>query len=135
MSSNGHKYDILKIIEQRNQEEEEIGKLILEFEKKIDMFFEYVKSHKNFKELKAKMFSANFSEDEVYNDFRRIYNAFIRRKRKEVGEFFIKETKVLVEKLCDDFEKLLKEELYKPINSTNLSMLAAEEMPKYNQKD
>jgi len=135
LSSNGHKYDILKIIEQRNQEEEEIGKLILEFEKKIDMFFEYVKSHKNFKELKAKMFSANFSEDEVYNDFRRIYNAFIRRKRKEVGEFFIKETKVLVEKLCDDFEKLLKEELYKPINSTNLSMLAAEEMPKYNQKD
>lgn len=110
-SSGGkHKYNILDIIEKRNEEEEEIGKLIEDFEAKIDMLFEYVKEHKDFKELKAKMLSTHFSEDEIYNDFRKIYNSFIRRKKSDVGEFFIKETKDIVEKLCDDFEYVIKSE-------------------------
>lgn len=74
------------------------------------MFFDYIKTHKDFKELKAKMFGTQFGEDEVYNDFRKIYNSFTRRKKNEVGEFFLKETKDLVEKLCDDFEAMLRKE-------------------------
>jgi len=104
----GHKYNILDIIEKRNEEEEEIGKLIEEFEKKIDFFFRYVREHKDFSTLKAKMKSVQFGEDEIYSDFRKIYNSFIRRKKKEVGEFFIKETKDIVDKLCDDFEESLR---------------------------
>ncbi|WP_375722923.1 DEAD/DEAH box helicase family protein [Arcobacter sp. KX21116] len=106
----GYKYNILDIIEKRNEEEEEIGKLIEEFQEKIEIFFDHIKAHKDFKELKAKMFATQFGEDEVYSDFRKIYNSFVRRKKKEVGEFFIKETKDLVEKLCDDFEEMLRKE-------------------------
>ena len=80
------------------------------FKNKIEIFFDYIKIHKDFKELKAKMFGTQFGEDEVYNDFRKIYNSFTRRKRSEIGDFFIKETKDLVEKLCDDFEEMLRKE-------------------------
>lgn len=106
----GYKYNILEIIEERNKQEEEVGKLIDEFIEKIEIFFAYVKAHKDFKELKAKMFSTQFGEDEVYADFKRIYNSFIRRKKKEIGEFFIKETKGLENKLCDDFEDMVRKE-------------------------
>lgn len=108
--SGGYKYNILDIIEKRNEEEAEIGELIEQFLEKIENFFDYIKAHKDFKELKAKMFGTQFGEDEVYSDFRKIYNSFTRRKKKEVGEFFIKETKDLVEKLCDDFEEMLRKE-------------------------
>ena len=104
----GYKYNILDIIEKRNEEEEEIGKLIEEFEQKIDFFFKYIQEHKDFSTLKAKMKSVQFGEDEIYSDFRKIYNSFIRRKKKEVGEFFIKETKDIVDKFCDDFEESLR---------------------------
>ena len=107
----GHKYNnILDIIEKRNEEEEEIGKLIEEFEQKIDLFFKYVREHKDFNILKAKIKSEQFSEDEIYIDFRKIYNSFVRRKKKEVGEFFIKETKDIVDKLFDDFEESLRDD-------------------------
>ena len=105
---NRYKYDILDMIEEKNQEEEKIGELIEEFEEKIEMLFEFVKNHKDFIELQAKMKSPNFSEEEVYNDFTKIYNQFIRRNKKTLGEFFIKETKPFVEKLCDDFESEIK---------------------------
>lgn len=111
--SGGYKYNILDIIEKRNEEEEEIGKLIEEFQEKIDMFFDHIKVHKDFKELKAKMFGTQFGEEEVYNDFRKIYNSFTRRKKNEIGEFFIKETKDLVEKLCDDFEIMLRKDEFR----------------------
>jgi len=104
----GHKYNILDIIEKRNEEEEEIGKLIEDFEQKIDLFFKYVREHKDFSTLKAKMKSVQFGEDEIYSDFRKIYNSFVRRKKKEVGEFFVKETKDIVDKLCDDFEESIR---------------------------
>jgi len=134
----GHKYNILDIIEKRNEEEEEIGELIEQFIEKIEMLFDYIKTHKDYKELKAKMFGTQFGEDEVYNDFRKIYNSFTRRKKKEVGEFFIKETKDLVEKLCDDFEEMLRKEEFGEANNTTYSssgygsMMAAESQARYN---
>ena len=56
------------------------------------------------------MFGTQFGEDGVYSDFRKIYNSFSRRKKKEVEEFFIKKTKDFVEKLCDNFEEILRKE-------------------------
>ena len=103
-----YKYKILEIIEKRNEEEANIGKLIEEFEALIKTFFEYVQSHKEFNDLKAKMKGTQFSEDEIYNDFRKIYNSFLRRKKGDEWNFFKKNTKDLVEKLCDDFEEIIK---------------------------
>jgi len=102
-----HKYDILGIIEDRNKEEEDIGKLIEEFEKSIDDFFEYVKNHKEFNDLKAKINDIQFDESEIYRVFHIIYNSFTRRKKSKEWEFFKKNTSDLIEKLCDDFEKSL----------------------------
>ncbi|RLA83251.1 MAG: hypothetical protein DRG78_04955 [Epsilonproteobacteria bacterium] len=105
-----YKYKILEIIEKRNEEEADIGKLIEEFENLIKVFFEYVESHNDFNNLKAKMKGTQFSEDEIYNDFVKIYNSFLRRKKGEEWDFFKKNTKDLVEKLCDDFNTLILED-------------------------
>jgi len=102
-----HKYDILEIIEKRNEEEEDIGHLIEDFEKSIDEFFEYVKNHKEFNDLKAKMNAIQFDESEIYRVFNIIYKSFTRRKKGNEWEFFKKNTGDLVDKLCDDFEKSL----------------------------
>ncbi len=104
-----YKYNILKIIEKRNEQEEEIGKLIEEFESKVDIFFGYIKSHRDAPILIAKI-RKNFDENEIYSDFKKIYNQIIRRKKSKLGDFFIKETKEIIEKLCDDFEDRLKTE-------------------------
>jgi type I restriction enzyme R subunit len=66
-----HKYDILKVIEKRNQEEEAILELIEEFEKKITDFFSYIHSDNNGKRLIAKIKDEGsvFTQDEIYNDF------------------------------------------------------------------
>lgn len=115
-----HKYDILDLIEQKNEEEEAIGKLIEEFEKKIDKFFEYIKEQKEGITLIAKI-KSGFDENEIYLDFEKLYKKFIRRKRNELGEVFISETKDLIEKLCDDFEKhLMQSEKYN-VNNSNFS--------------
>lgn len=108
-SGSKYKYNILDLIEQKNEEEEAIGQLIEEFEKKIDKFFEYIKEQKEGANLIAKI-KSGFDENEIYEDFEKVYKKFIRRKKKELGEFFINETKNMVEKLCDDFEIYLKEE-------------------------
>jgi len=100
-----HKYDILEIIEKRNEEEEDIGNLIEDFENSIDEFFEYVKNHKEFNDLKAKMNAIQFDESEIYRVFNIIYKSFTRRKKGIEWEFFKKNTTDLVDKLCDDFEK------------------------------
>ncbi|PHS57272.1 MAG: restriction endonuclease subunit R [Sulfurimonas sp.] len=102
-----HKYNILKIIEKRNEEEADIGKLIEEFEKLIDSFFEYVKEHKDFNDLKAKMNAIGFDETEIYRVFNIIYKSFLRRKKGAEWDFFKKNTQDIVEKLCDDFEKIV----------------------------
>lgn len=104
-----YKFDILEVIEKRNEEEEEIEALIIDFEKKIEGFFEYV--NKEGVRLIAKMKSEKtvFDEDEIYKDFGILYNKYVRRNRKDLGQFFIKETEDIVNQLCDDFEKTLKD--------------------------
>ena len=42
-------------------------------------------------------------------DFEIIYKKYIRRNRKLLGDFFIKETEDIVNQLCDDFEKTVNE--------------------------
>jgi type I restriction enzyme R subunit len=58
---NRFKYNILKVIEKRNQEEEEIEALIKDFEEKITQFFDYIKSDADGKRLIAKMTSTSSS--------------------------------------------------------------------------
>ncbi|MEE3244364.1 MAG: type I restriction endonuclease subunit R, partial [Bacteroidota bacterium] len=105
-----YKFDILAVIAKRNEEEEEIESLIIEFQKKIEDFFAYVSLPENGRYLIAKMKddSSTFDEQEIYNDFEKIYKKFIRRNRNTLGDFFIKETKDIVNQLCDDFEMELK---------------------------
>ena len=64
---NKYKYDILKVIEKRNQEEEAIEELIKEFEAKIDLLFEYVHTDDSGKRLIAKMQAGGlvFDSDEI----------------------------------------------------------------------
>lgn len=102
-----YKFDILAVIEKRNEEEEEIEELILDFENKIEQFFDYVRLPANGKYIIAKMKDehSTFDNEEIYDDFEKIYRKFIRRNRKSLGEFFIKETKDMINQLCDDFEK------------------------------
>jgi len=106
---NKYKYDILKVIAKRNQEEEAIEELIKDFESKIDLFFDYVRSDDSGKRLIAKMQAEGlaFDSEEIYNDFAILYRKFIRRN-KDLGEFFIKETQDILTQLCDDFERTLK---------------------------
>jgi type I restriction enzyme R subunit len=108
-----YKFDILAVIEKRNEEEEEIEELILDFENKIKEFFEYVRLPANGKYIIAKMKDENstFDDEEIYDDFEKIYKKFIRRNRKSLGEFFINETKDTINQLCDDFEKTLISEI------------------------
>lgn len=105
---NKFKYNILKVIEKRNQEEEEIDALIKDFEEKITLFFEYIKSDADGKRLIAKMTStsSSFSHEEILKDFSKLYRKFT-IKNKDLGEFFKRETKDILSQLCDDFEKYL----------------------------
>lgn len=111
------RYNILKVIEKRNQEEAEIEELIKDFESKIERFFAYVKEDDAGKRLIAKIQDdgSAFDSDEIYDDFGKIYRKFIRRN-KDLGEFFIKETRDSLHQLCDDFERSLKPDY--PTNDT-----------------
>ncbi len=102
------RFDILKVITKRNQEEEAIEELIKDFEEKIEKFFEYVRNDDSGKRVIAKMLDdgSAFDTEEIYEDFAKIYRKFIRRN-KDLGEFFIKETEDIIHQLCDDFEKTL----------------------------
>jgi len=108
-----YKYDILRILEKKNREEEIIGQSIEDFEIKISSFFNSVKESRDGKILIAKINSigTKFTEDEIISDFGRIYHKFIRRHKLELGEFFITQTKDLIDILYADFEKQIKENL------------------------
>ena len=108
--SKQYKFDILEVIEKRNEEEEEIEVLILDFENKIEAFFVYVDLPENGRYIKAKIKNngVTFDEEEIYGDFKLIYNKYIRRNRKTLGQFFVNETEDIVNQLCDDFEKTIK---------------------------
>ncbi|QTA82351.1 Type I restriction endonuclease domain-containing protein [Desulfonema limicola] len=99
----GQQLDILEIIKARNKKEEKIGELIKDFEKKIEAFFKYVEDSKEGKRLIVKI-NSHIPEEEIKEDFAKIYRRYKAFNKKKVGDYFFKETKDLVEKLCDDFE-------------------------------
>ena len=105
---NKFKYNILKVIEKRNKEEDAIAEMIIEFEAKVDAFFDYIEKDDLGKRLVAKITDdgAAFSQDEIHNDFSKIYRKFI-IINKDLGEFFKRETKDSLTQLYDDFEKCL----------------------------
>jgi type I restriction enzyme, R subunit len=105
---NKFKYNILKVIEKRNQEEEVIAELIVDFESKIDAFFDFIKSDDMGKRLIAKIKDdgSAFSSDEIYSDFNKLYRKYT-IMNKDLGEFFKRETKDILNQMCDDFERSL----------------------------
>jgi len=106
---NNFKYNILKVIEKRNKEEEAIAEMIKDFEAKIEAFFDYIISDDFGKRLVAKITDSGtaFSQEEIYRDFTKIYRKYI-IINKDLGEFFKRETKDSLTQLCDDFENSLK---------------------------
>lgn len=124
-----YKFDILKVIAKRNQEEEEIGALIKDFETKIEQFFTYIHQDDAGKRVIAKMKAGTsaFETDEIQEDFARLYRKFTRRNKKTLGEFFVKETKDIINQLCDDFEKTLKISRLYPDATLETSLAAEKE--------
>ncbi|MCU0535080.1 MAG: DEAD/DEAH box helicase family protein [Hydrococcus sp. Prado102] len=102
-TSEEHKFDILTILEARNEEENLKGERIREFESKISDFFAYIRNSDDGKRLIVKI-KSNVPEDEIYEDFAKIYRKYKILNRKTVGDYFFKEMEDLVNKLCDDFE-------------------------------
>jgi len=100
----GSQFDILAIIAARNEQEARTGSLIKEFEAKIAEFFSYIRESKECERFIVKI-KSHVSEDEIYNDFAKIYRSYKALHRQTVGDYFFKETEDLVEKLCDDFER------------------------------
>jgi len=101
--STDYKFDILKVIEARNAQEARVGALIKEFADKIEDLFNYVRDSQEGKRLVIKI-KSHVSEDEIYDDFAKIYRRYRALNRQRVGDYFFKETEDLVNKLCDDFE-------------------------------
>jgi type I restriction enzyme, R subunit len=77
--------------------------LIEEFKSKLDAFYDYVRTSSDGKRLIVKL-KSYVSEDEIYADFARIYRKYKAVNRREVGEYFFKETADIIDKLCDDFK-------------------------------
>ncbi|MCM3654104.1 DEAD/DEAH box helicase family protein [Metabacillus litoralis] len=105
-----HQFDILEIIAARNEQEAKTGLQIEEFESKIKEFFEYIRNANDGERLIVKM-KSHVSEAEIYDDFAKLYRRYRVLHRKTVGDYFFKEMDDLVEKLCDDFEQYLFEEV------------------------
>lgn len=105
---NKYKYNILKVIEKRNQEEDAIAELIKEFETRIEAFFSYIHTDDVGKRLVAKIKDdgTTFSQEEIYHDFAKVYRKYT-ILNKDLGDFFKRETKDSLNQLCDDFEKTL----------------------------
>lgn len=100
-------FDVMAVIAARNEQEARTGKLIQEFETKIIDFFKYVKESSDGERLIVKI-NSNINENEIYDDFAKIYRRYRALNRTKVGEYFFKETEDLIEKLCDDFERWIK---------------------------
>lgn len=101
-----YRFNILDVIKKRNEAEDKIEELIKQFEDKIEKLFVFIALPENGRRLIAKMKDKGnaFSEDEIYTDFDLLYKKYVRRNKTELGDFFIKETRDLTSKLCDDFE-------------------------------
>ncbi len=102
-STTVHQFDILAIIAARNEQEDLKGERIQEFDAKIRDLFEYVRNSDDGKRLIVKI-NSNVPEDEIYEDFAKIYRKYKALNRRKVGDYFFREMEDLVNKLCDDFE-------------------------------
>ena len=124
-SGGKYKFNILKVIEKRNKEEEAIEALIKDFEQKIQLLFDYILTSEEGKRLIAKIKDdgSAFDQEEIYHDFAMIYRKFKRRNEKTIGEAFFKETQDMTNQLCDDFEKTLLE----PYPMNDIVRMAAED--------
>ncbi len=100
-------FDILAIIVARNAQEAKIGELIKEFAAKIAAFFQYVRESSEGERLIVKI-KSHVSEDEIHEEFAKIYNRYRILHKRTVGDSFFDETANLIGKLCDDFEKTVK---------------------------
>ena len=98
-----HQFDILAVIEARNEQEDLKAERIKEFEAKIQDLFQYVRDSDEGNRLIVKI-NSDVPEDEIYDDFAKIYRKYKILNRKTVGDYFFKEMEDLVNKLCDDFE-------------------------------
>jgi len=105
-----HQFDILAIIEARNEQEAIVGTLIDEFAAKIVDFFDYVINSPEGDRLIVKI-KSHVSEDEMYDEFAKIYRKYKILNRNQVGDYFFKETEDLVNKLCDDFEIMVRKSI------------------------
>ena len=103
---NKYRFDILAVIAKRNEAEEKIAEKIIDFENKISLLFDFIDNHASGKKLIAKINSSNatITQNEVLNDFERIFNEFVRKNRSNLGEFFIRQSGELIEKLCEDYK-------------------------------
>lgn len=74
------------------------------------LFFDFIKADDIGKRLIAKIKDngSAFSQDEIYDDFNRLYRKFT-IINKDIGEFFKRETKDILNQLCDEFERTLNE--------------------------
>lgn len=109
-SGPGGQFDILAIIAARNEQEAKTGTLIKEFEAKIVEFFRNVRESSEGERLIVKI-KSHVSENEIYDDFAKIYRRYKALYRQSVGDYFFKETEDLVDKLCDDFEAIVRNEV------------------------
>ncbi|MCW5203701.1 type I restriction endonuclease subunit R, partial [Desulfobulbus sp. US4] len=100
-------FDILAIIAARNAQEAKTGALIEEFAAKIVNFFQFVRASSDGERLIVKI-KSHVSEDEIYEEFAKIYTRYRILHKRTVGDYFFKETKNLIGKLCDDFEKTVR---------------------------
>lgn len=79
----------------RNEQEAKTGKLIEEFEAKIKESFDSVEKSTEGERLIVKM-DSNINENEIYDDFAKIYRRFRALYRHKVGEYFFKENENLI---------------------------------------
>jgi len=118
---NKFKYNILKVIEKRNKEEEAIEEMIKDFELKIETFFDFLKKDIRFiAKIKS---DGQFSQDEILKDFAILYRRYIIQNR-DLGEFFKRESKDSLTQICDDFERSLTKIYPFSDDDTNLSIAA-----------
>lgn len=96
-------FNVLNVIQKRNEQEAQVAALIQQFEQKIRDFFDFVKASHDGQRLIVKIRS-KVTQQNIYDDFAKIYRTYKITHRASVGEFFFKEMDDLLEKLCDDFE-------------------------------
>jgi type I restriction enzyme, R subunit len=126
-----YKFDILKVIEKRNQEEELTEAMINDFIAQVELFFEYIRQDDVGKRVIAKIKDEGsaFDLEEIYHDFALVYRKFIRR-HKDLSDFFKKETGDTLNQLCDDFSKTLTTtKIVKLYNNEDIELSMAAEPP------